>query len=49
MIYGWFELVRFLGLKPGPLEQPGTDTPEAIVGADHDQHQPTFYDGSTFW
>ena len=47
MIYRLFELVRFLGLKPGLFEQPGNDTPLGTVGADHDQTPPTFNDGST--
>ena len=47
MIYRLFELVKFLSLEPGPCEQPGADTSEGTVGADHDQNQPTFYDGST--
>ena len=43
------QLIRFLSLKPGPFEQPGTDSPEGAVGADNDQNQPTSHDGSTSW
>ena len=47
MIYRLFELVRFLGLKPGLFEQPGNGSPEGNVGADHDQTLTQFATGST--
>ena len=47
MLYGFSELIKYLSLGPGPFEQPGTDSPESAVGADNDQNEPTFYNGST--
>ena len=44
MLYGFFELIRFLSLRPGPFEQPGTDSPEGAVGTDNDQIRPTPHD-----
>ena len=47
MLYGFFELVKWLSLGPGPCEQPGTDSPESSVGAVNDQNKPTLCTGST--
>ena len=48
MLYGFSELIKYLSLGSGLFEQPGTDSPESAVGADHDQNGPTLRDGSTY-